>query len=189
MKKLMNKKDGFTLIELMIVVVIIGILAAVAIPQFLKYQLKSKTTEASRSLGAIKTNQEAFSARWNSFAAAANTPDSAPIANTRPWEVVSNEGFDLIGFTPAGQVYYSYGVEVWAVPDITGDCEYASTVNSTLVMTGTNVTVGAGLSRNAGILMYAAGDLDEDGEWGCFVMSNSQSNIIPVPGGAGETVF
>src|SRR5881227_1048830 len=42
--------QGFTLIELMIVVAIIGILAAVAIPAFMKYIRRSKTTEATMNL-------------------------------------------------------------------------------------------------------------------------------------------
>ena len=56
------QKEGFTLIELMIVVAIIGILAAIAIPNFLAYQMKSRQSEAKTNLQAIKTSEVAFQA-------------------------------------------------------------------------------------------------------------------------------
>jgi len=60
MFKRMHDQKGFTLIELMIVVAIIGILAAVAIPNFLKYQAKSKQSEARVLLSGLYTSEIAY---------------------------------------------------------------------------------------------------------------------------------
>lgn len=54
------KKKGFTLIELMIVVAIIGILAAIAIPNFVRFQARSKQSEAKTNLKALFTAQKAY---------------------------------------------------------------------------------------------------------------------------------
>jgi type IV pilus assembly protein PilA len=67
MKKMLKNKKGFTLIELMIVVAIIGILAAIAIPNFMNYQCKAKQTEAKSLLGSIRVAQEAYRAEWDKY--------------------------------------------------------------------------------------------------------------------------
>ena len=60
---------GFTLIELMIVVAIIGILAAVAIPNFMTYQAKARQSEAKVALGGIFTAATAYFASNNTYLA------------------------------------------------------------------------------------------------------------------------
>ena len=66
LSKLRSKK-GFTLIELMIVVAIIGILAAIAIPNFLKFQAKSKTSEAKSNLKAIYVAETSYYGENNTY--------------------------------------------------------------------------------------------------------------------------
>lgn len=55
-----NSKAGFTLIELMIVIVIVGILAALAIPRFMRAATKSKQSEAREILKQVYTMQRAY---------------------------------------------------------------------------------------------------------------------------------
>ena len=56
----MNKLRGFTLIELMIVVAIIGTLAAIAIPNYNDYIIQSRTTEAVSTLSDVKVRMEQY---------------------------------------------------------------------------------------------------------------------------------
>ena len=56
----MRKNEGFTLIELMIVIAIIGILAAIAIPQFSAYRTRSYNSAAEADLRNAATAQEAY---------------------------------------------------------------------------------------------------------------------------------
>ncbi|RLA64977.1 MAG: hypothetical protein DRQ88_10030 [Epsilonproteobacteria bacterium] len=65
--KFINNK-GFTLVELMVVVAIIGILSAIAIPNFKTYQAKAKTSEAKIQLASVYQAELALQADYDSFA-------------------------------------------------------------------------------------------------------------------------
>jgi type IV pilus assembly protein PilA len=76
-----RNRKGFTLIELMIVVAIIGILAAIAIPNFLRFQAKSKQSEAKELLSTVYTAETAYFAEQNVYGTLSNagfTPSASP---------------------------------------------------------------------------------------------------------------
>ena len=90
---------GFTLIELMIVVAIIGILAAIAIPNFVKFQCRSKQSEAKSNLKAMYVAEESYRGEYDTYAVVPTIADAAAAATA------ANDP----GWAPKGQkIRYSY---------------------------------------------------------------------------------
>lgn len=79
----MKAQKGFTLIELMIVVAIIGILAAVALPAYQDYTARSKVSEVMLQLDACKTSVSEFLQANSAFPADANTAGCSDTVTTK----------------------------------------------------------------------------------------------------------
>ena len=130
--RMLHTRKGFTLIELMIVVAIIGILAAIAIPNFLQFQLRSKTGEAKTNLAAIRTAEEGYFAEFNNYVAAvASGFDGGMGSNKRIWPTGTT--FDTLGWSPEGEVFYDYQVVVTGASytaDAQGDLDGNTAVTS-----------------------------------------------------------
>ncbi|MFO0649221.1 MAG: prepilin-type N-terminal cleavage/methylation domain-containing protein [Polyangiales bacterium] len=107
---------GFTLVELMIVVVILGILAAVAIPAFTRYVKRSKTSEATGNItkvyqGQLTYYQAALERGTATYVNASVMPTAAPTAakytaNVSQWAADAN--WTAIGFSLDAAHYYQY---------------------------------------------------------------------------------
>ena len=70
----MQRQTGFTLIELMITVVIVGILTAIAVPSYAKYVLRTKLTDAYAGLAGVQPLAEQHWANTNTFEEFAGVP-------------------------------------------------------------------------------------------------------------------
>ncbi len=136
------KKKGFTLIELMIVVAIIGILAAIAIPDFLRFQSKSRQSEAKVNLAGIVTCQVSYFGETNHWAEKFSGNYSA-------------------GWSPVGKTKYAYMMGATAqLADIDGSC--TGGVGACLTKTCLGSPPAHGVANPGGFTVHAIGNVDAD---------------------------
>ena len=109
-----RRQDGFTLTELMIVVVIIAVLATVAVPAFTSVMYRARSGEAYTFLGTIKNRQEAYRAEFGQYCAVSGavafgmwTPRTTPDESPEPWTMV-DANWSQLGARPDGAVRCVY---------------------------------------------------------------------------------
>jgi len=96
LSKIHKSKRGFTLIELMIVVVIIGILAALAIPRFMRATTKAKQSEAKQILKQVYVMEHAYRQEYNTYACDGETQTAGGAFATIGVEIMNSARYTYV---------------------------------------------------------------------------------------------
>lgn len=153
-----RSENGFTLIELMITASIIGLLSAIAIPNFLTFQARSRRAEGYTNLSGLARAYTAYFGEQGRYPDMLNEtgeptlPDPTPyggIGSTKmTWDSTTQGFFDIVGFAVEGNVFYTYDVRT---PEGGGGCTCTQCFT-----------------------VAAHGDVDSDGGWGVLLYAHPQ---------------
>lgn len=173
-RKVRVSERGFSLMELMTVVVIVGVLSAVAVPTFSNYIYKARATEAIDFLSVIRLREESYRSEFGAYCSTLGASgnqvsslnshsnlvpdpsttkrDPKPFVPTGPW--------NQLGARPTEQVRFGYGVAA-------GDPSQALAQN--IGFTAANVDFW--------FVARAVGDLDADDKYCTFEIYSASKNV------------
>ena len=153
----LSSTRGFTLVELMVIVAIVSILAAIALPLYQKYQVKAKESEMAMNLATIRICQECYKSENDVFLPCDPSPGVMPHGNAVLWVPVG-AAWDKIGFEPDRTVRYQYEVVTGA--DSSSGGKEGTTYDAT-----------------------ATGDVDQDGDTVKWTITEKESRPFADPKG------
>lgn len=169
-------RRGFTIVELMMVVAVVSILAAIAVPAVVEMQLKAKRAE-------LPSNVEGMKVAWLAYEAANDIsvavpwylPDAIPGKTLREWDEadVRYTPFNAIGFAPDGDVRGSYRIAAGTEGLPMCTCG-VSCGNPFFICGDADVPVG-----NLDVCFTGSTNLDGDLAYGCYVATDHSAPHMP----------
>jgi prepilin-type N-terminal cleavage/methylation domain-containing protein len=125
-----RNNKGFSLIELMVVVAIIGVLAAIAVPNYQRFTAKSKQAEVKSNLSALYSAMRAWNSEWQTY-------------NTR---------FQVNGYAPVGLLRYQHGfLTEYTVLPVNYPMALPAGQSSTLTYCSQGAAIGAAWTNNCNV--------------------------------------
>jgi len=98
LKQKLSNEIGFSLVELMIVVAVIGLLAAVGVPQYEKMQARARTSEAKIALSIIYTAEQSFKTEWGQYTIDLKNIGAAMTGSNLRYVAGFHLGFNCTGY-------------------------------------------------------------------------------------------
>jgi len=163
-----RKEQGFTLIEMMIVVAIVGILAAISVPSYQAYMQRSRTSEAVTFLSEIRQRQEAYRAEFGQYCSASAAAGTGITGGTWNPAALPAGGERIVWGNTAGWT------QLGAAPDGPSYFQYRTTAGPP----GTNPGVPSFPGTDFWFVAHAQGDLDGDGDTVIFEVVSASNRMF-----------